>query len=164
MDYTEEELEKIQQVRLQIGDSPGSPFYPLFEDEEIARFLEMNKWNVRRATKQAAIAASLNFAQMVYRERTGDIEVWNNVSLQYTKALQDLIKDLDSVSAYGTLRPYFGGVSRCANAKNLTYDSVRSPLATVGINDCWPTFIQGYGIILYVDKEDNGYFYSKKGC
>ena len=37
-----------------------------------------------------AIAAAMQFAQMTYRERTGDIEVWNNVSIQYQKALQDL--------------------------------------------------------------------------
>lgn len=135
--YTPEEEEKIYQVRLLIADSPSSPFYPLFDDDEIASFLKMNGWNVRRASRQAAIAASMNFSQMVYRERTGDIEVWNNVSIQYLKALENVIKG--NVEDFGALRPYFGGVDACrVRAYENDPRNVRSPLVKMD-EKCCPT-------------------------
>lgn len=166
MDYTPEELEKIRQVRLMIGDSPGSPFYPLFDDDEIAQFLIMNNWNVRRATRMAAIAASMNFAQMVYRERTGDIEVWNNVSLQYLKALDNII-DEGSAANLGALRPYFGGIDWCTVKKyENDPNNVRSPLATV--RECSSTYIPATGVILMtvVQEEDvnHGYICPQTHC
>ena len=128
--YTPGQIEAIKLVRLNIGDSAGSPFHPLFEDDEIASILEYNKWNVRKATRQMAIAASMNFSQMVYRERTGDIEVWNNVSIQYQKALENIING--SIDDYGTLRPYFGGIDWCTvNTNNLNPANVRSPLTQI---------------------------------
>lgn len=103
--------ERIYYVRLMIGDTPTSPFYPIFQDEEISAMLAANNWNVRRTIRVAAIAALMQFVQMTYRERTGDIEVWNNVSLQYQKALQSLIDD-KSIGAISTgVMPYFGGIS-----------------------------------------------------
>lgn len=128
MAYTPEEEKKIQQVRLLIGDTPSSPFYPLFQDEEIGDLLALNNWDVYKAAKMAAISASFQFAQMTYRERTGDIEVWNNVSLQYMKALDNLIKD-DSFALPRGLKPYFGGISHSVMDKyNSDIDFVRSPL------------------------------------
>lgn len=154
MAWTEEEKKKILQVRLMIGDSPGSPFYPLFEDEEIATFLEMNKWNVRKATRMAAISASLNFSQMVYRERTGDIEVWNNVSLQYQKALENIIKG--SVEDYGTLRPYFGGIDWCTVETNKhNPENVRSPLVKIDQDACPYDWSPNYRrLIIHAEKPD----------
>lgn len=127
--YTEQELKKIAFVRLMIGDTPTSPFYPIFEDDEIASVLENYNWDVKKAIRSMAIAASMQFSQMTYRERTGDIEVWNNVSLQYQKALQDLIND-NSIGSLGTgLMPYFGGISWCEVGKiNSNPDQVRSAL------------------------------------
>ena len=157
--FTEEEAEKIFQVRLMIGDSPSSPFSPLFEDEEIAQFLKMNNWNVRRATRMAAIAASMNFAQMVYRERTGDIEVWNNVSIQYLKALDNIINE-NTVNGLGILVPYFGGIDWCTT-EGYKRDprNVRSPLAK--ISDCSAEYSQRDKVILIkIEDEgetDNGY-------
>ena len=129
MAYTPEQQKKISYVRLMIGDTPSSPFYPIFEDDEIASILENYNWDVRKAVRVAAISASMQFAQMTYRERTGDIEVWNNVSLQYQKALQDLIND-NSIGSLGTgLMPYFGGISWCEVGKiNGNPDQVRSSL------------------------------------
>lgn len=135
MAYTPEEEKKIQQVRVLIGDTPSSPFYPIFQDEEIAEMLELNNWNVYRAAKTAAVAASFQFAQMTYRERTGDIEVWNNVSIQYMKALDNLIGDI-SYSLPKGLKPYFGGVSwSVIDCYNNDPDYVRSPL-TWEDHDC----------------------------
>lgn len=130
LQYTPEEVEKILLTRLNVGDGPNSPFYPLFSDDEVALYLRNNNWNVRKATRQLAIAASMLFSQMVYRERTGDIEVWNNVSIQYQKALENIING--SIDDYGTLRPYFGGIDWCTvNANNLNPANVRSPLTQI---------------------------------
>lgn len=153
-EYTPDEKEKIYQVRLLIADSPSSPFYPLFDDDEIASFLKMNGWNVRRASRQAAIAASMNFSQMVYRERTGDIEVWNNVSIQYLKALENVIKG--NVEDFGTLRPYFGGVDTCTVVANENDPrNVRSPLVQIGTQDCGcPLDGKAKRVMIHVEKPD----------
>lgn len=111
MDYTAEQQQKIGLVRLYIGDTQTSPFYPIFSDDEIASILESQGWDLKKGIRYTAIAASMQFAQMTYRERTGDIEVWNNVSLQYQKALKDLISDNSIGSLEGGLMPYFGGIS-----------------------------------------------------
>lgn len=152
--YTPEQLEKIYQVRLLIADSPSSPFYPLFDDDEIASFLKMNGWNVRRASRQAAIAASMNFSQMVYRERTGDIEVWNNVSIQYLKALENVIKG--NVEDFGALRPYFGGVDACTVTANENDPrNVRSPLVQINTQDCGcPLDGKAKRVMIHVEKPD----------
>ena len=152
--YTPEEIEKIKLVRLNIGDSSSSPFYPLFDDDEIASFLKMNGWNVRRASRQAAIAASMNFSQMATRERTGDIEVWNSVASQYIKALENIIKG--NVEDFGTLRPYFGGVDACTVAANENDPrNVRSPLAQIGTQDCGcPLDGKAKRVMIHIEKPD----------
>lgn len=83
--------EKIQFVRLLIGDIPSSPFYPLYEDPEIESFLVMAGGDVFQAAKLSAISAAFQFAGISTREVTGDIEVWNSLSTQYLKALDYLI-------------------------------------------------------------------------
>lgn len=127
---TQQEKELLTyQVRLMIGDTPTSPFYPLFQDEEIEQFLEMNGWRVRPAIRMAAIAASMQFAQFTYRERTGDIEVWNNISIQYQKALENLINESSSVALPDGLKPYFGGIDwEVVSSYNSDPSNVRSPL------------------------------------
>ena len=127
---TQEEKEKlVYQVRIFIGDTPTSPFYPLFQDEEIEQFLELNGWRLKPAIRMAAIAASMQFAQYTYRERTGDIEVWNNISLQYLKALQNLIDEGSVNSLPDGLKPYFGGIDwAVVSSYNADPNNVRSPL------------------------------------
>ena len=93
MAYTPEQEQKIFLVRLYIGDTPTSPFYQIFTDEEIGSILEYRGWNLQKAIRDCAIAASMQFAQMTYRERTGDIEVWNDWANAYRKALETFIKD-----------------------------------------------------------------------
>lgn len=111
MPYTPEEEKKIYIVRLFIGDTPSSPFYQIFTDDEIASILENYNWNLKKAIRATAIAAAMQFAQVAYRERTGDIEVWNNVSIQYLKALEKLIDDKSLTTLGEGLKPYFGGIS-----------------------------------------------------
>ena len=129
MAFTPEQQAKINLVRLYIGDTPSSPFYQIFTDEEIGSILEYRGWNLQKAIRDLAIAASMQFAQMTYRERTGDIEVWNNVSMQYQKALQDLINDNNILALGNGIMPYFGGISWCEVGKiNGNPDQVRSSL------------------------------------
>ena len=131
-------LTDIEKVRLLIGDVPTSPFYQLFTDEEIQEFLDLNGGNVLQASRMAAIAASMQLAGYSTRERTGDLEVWNSLSTQYLKALQNLI---DSPTAYtlpNGLMPYAAGISWsdvCAN--NNDPDNVRPPLTQIKVcGDC----------------------------
>lgn len=126
---TEEQEIKVSQVRLVIGDTSTSPFYPLFQDEEIAQFLDMNGWRVRPSIRMAAIAASMQFAQFTYRERSGDIEVWNNISIQYQKALENIIAESSTAALPDGLKPYFGGIDwQVVSAYNADTNNVRSPL------------------------------------
>lgn len=131
--FNDEQDTQILQVRLMIGDTPTSPFYPLFQDEEIAQFLDMNGWRVRPAMRMAAIAANMQFAQFTYRERSGDIEVWNNVSLQYQKALQNIIDESSTAQLPDGMMPYFGGISwSVVDSYNANPDNVRSSLTWKG--------------------------------
>ena len=126
---TEEKEVLVLRVRLMIGDTTSSPFYPLFQDEEILQFLEMNDWRLRPTIRMVAIAASMQFAQYAYRERTGDIEVWNNVSIQYQKALQNLIDESSTAQLPDGITPYFGGIDwEVVSAYNTDPYNVRSPL------------------------------------
>ena len=129
-------LTDVEVVRLLIGDTPTSPFYQLFTDEEIQQFLDMNGGNVMQAARMAAIAASMQLAGWTTRERTGDIEVWSSLSTQYLKALENLINDSSSASIPNGLMPYASGISwadMCAN--NANPDNVRSPLTQINVCD-----------------------------
>lgn len=129
-------LTNIQVVRLLIGDVANSPFYPLFSDEEITEFLDLNGGNVRQAARMAAISASMQLAGWSSRERTGDIEVWSNLSTAYLKALDNLISDKGAGNLPNGLMPYAGGISWDDIRKNnLNPDVVRSPLALIEICD-----------------------------
>lgn len=128
-------LTDIEIVRLLIGDTPTSPFYQLFTDEEIQQFLDLNGGNVMLAARMAAIAASMQLAGWTTRERTGDIEVWSSLSTQYLKALDNFINDSSSASIPNGVMPYAAGISYadvCANDSDA--DNVRPKL--VGIRYC----------------------------
>lgn len=129
-------LTDVEKVRLLIGDVPTSPFYILFNDEEIQAFLDMTGGNVMQAARLAAIAASLQLAGWTTRERTGDIEVWSSLSTQYLKALENLIKDTSSATLPNGLMPYAAGISWadvCANNNNP--DNVRPAITKIQVCD-----------------------------
>lgn len=128
-------LTDIETIRLLIGDTPTSPFYMLFTDQELQKFLDLNTGNLLRSARMAAIAASLQLAGWSSRERTGDLEVWSNLSTSYLKALDNFIKDIGSASIPSGLLGYAAGISYedvCAN--NNSPDNVRPNL--VGIRLC----------------------------
>lgn len=127
-------LTDVEKVRLLVGDVPTSPFYMLFEDEEVEAFLDMNGGNVRLASRMAAIAASMQLAGWNTKEATGDIEVWNSLSTAYLKALDNLISD-SSASLPSGLAPYASGISWVdINSNNANSDNKKQSL--LQINTC----------------------------
>lgn len=129
-------MDPILAVRLLIGDVPTSPFYQLFSDEEIQFFLDQNNQNIQLAARMAAIAASFQLAGWNTRERVGDEEIWNSLSTQYLKALQNVI-DNPIINLPNGMMPWAGGISWadvCAN--NANPDNVRSPLTQIKTCDC----------------------------
>lgn len=133
-------LTDIDAVRLLTGDVLGSPFYQMLTDEQIQYFLDINGGNVRQAARMAAISISMQLAGYSSRERTGDIEVWSNLSTAYLKALDNLIDDKTPGNLPNGMMPYASGISWadvCAN--NANSDSVRSPLTQIKVCDCGNT-------------------------
>lgn len=125
-----------QTVRLLIGDIAASPFYPLFTSEEIQQFLDLNGQNIRQAARMAAISASMLLAGYNTREITGDIHVYNEVSSQYRRALENFINDSSAGNLPNGLMPYASGISWediCAN--NANPDNARSPLTKIKVCD-----------------------------
>lgn len=137
-------LTPVQTVRLLIGDVTTSPFYQLFTEEDIQQFLDMNGQNIMQAARMAAIAASMQLVGWSSRERTGDIEVWSNLSTAYLKALENLINDSSAATLPNGLMPYASGISWADfNANNLNTDNIRSPLTQIKLCD-----------VVWVDEED----------
>ena len=83
-------LTPIEEVRLLTGDF-GDP--QILTDEDYQYFLDKYDGNVRRASLDAARAILFYLARWPTRERTGDIEVWNDWANAYRKALEAFIKD-----------------------------------------------------------------------
>lgn len=130
------DLEKIALVRLLIGDTPRSPFYPLYSDEEIQIFLNKNNGNVMAAAKDAAIGGAFIVGGWATRERTGDIEVWNSLGTNYLAALKIFLGN-DSVNIPNGLMPWAAGISRaemCEMARNP--DLYRGKLLDIYLCDC----------------------------
>ena len=129
-------LTDIEKIRILIGDSEGSPWYQLFTDDEIQAFLDMTGGNVMQAARLAAIAASMQLAGWNTRETVGDITVWNDLSKQYLKALENLIKDTSSATLPNGLMPYAAGISwQDTTANNNNPDNVRPALTRVRVCD-----------------------------
>lgn len=123
--------EKVNLVRLLIGDIEASPFYPLFQDEEISQFLVVTNGSVVNAAKFAAISASMMLAGWSTRERAASIEVWNSLSTNYLKALDYLINNSNKTIPNG-LMPWAAGISRLEMEEMLCDpDRVRNDLIDV---------------------------------
>jgi hypothetical protein len=123
--------DKIDLLRLLIGDVPSSPFYQLFTDEDLQKFLDMAGGDVMKAARYAAISASFQLSGWATRERTGDIEVWNSVSTSYLAALKYLT-DAQTGEIPNGMMPWAAGLSRaeaCAMARNP--DLIQSNLLTI---------------------------------
>lgn len=110
-------LTDIEQVRLLIGDIEASPFYPIFDDDQINAFLSLCNNSVREAAKLAAISALGYLATAPTRERVGDLEQYNVTAAQYTKALEYIINSTNTVLP-SDLVPWVGGIDKLEMLKN----------------------------------------------
>lgn len=99
----------IEYVRLLIGDTPTSPFYPLFSNEEYEMTIKRNNGDLRVAAISMAISASFQLSSWNTRERTGSIEVWSNLGTNYIKALQFFV-DNEGKRIPSGLMPWLAGV------------------------------------------------------
>lgn len=143
-DITPEQEAKIALLRIMLGDTPGSIFFPILTDEEYYVLLEANNWDIKKAARAAGFSILFYLTQVNYRERTGDIEVWNNASIEYRKALEDFLSDIGS-NLPQDLRPWVGGVSAketCALVNNPDY--LRHPLASISVCSSWWTKVKNY--------------------
>lgn len=96
-------LTPVEQVRLLIGDIASNPFYPIYSDVEIQQFLDLNNQNVYAAARMAAISASFTIAGYSSRERTGEIEVWNDYAKNYLAALGNFINNPTTLIPMGLM-------------------------------------------------------------
>lgn len=87
--------EKVLLIRLLIGDTENSPFYPLFTNEEIESFLLYANGDVTKAARTAAISASMQLSGQSSKERIGDLEIWNSLSSGYLASLKYFINNPD---------------------------------------------------------------------
>ncbi len=105
-------LSNIEAVRLRIGDTPESLFYPLLTDEDVEYCLEVNHDNVQLTVPFAASCAYARLTQIPVREKVGDVEIWNNVSKEYANFLTLVIKGTGTSGLLGYLsKPYAAGIS-----------------------------------------------------
>lgn len=142
---TPEELEAISLIRILVGDVPASIFYPVLTDEEILQILNLENGNTLRAARRVAISIAFVMATTPYRERTSDIEVWNNASIEYRKVLEAFIKETGQTNLPPHLKPYAAGISIAdVNAANNNPDRNRSPLSQISPCIAWWTRVNKY--------------------
>lgn len=103
--------EKIALIALLIGDIQGSPYYPLFSQEQYKQFLLMAKGNVDKAVVSAAISASFVVSTESTREAIGDLSISSSTGTNYLKALQFLITNSNKQIPSG-LMPWVGGLGQ----------------------------------------------------
>ena len=122
-------LTDIQIVRYMVGDVPSNvlQLYPILEDDYYTYLLD-TYGSKTEAAKYAAISVASQVAAFNTRERTGNIEVWNNVANSYIKLLNTLVSELKFQIPNGAM-PYCAGISKSEVAKyNTGADNIVSPL------------------------------------
>jgi hypothetical protein len=125
-------LTEIEKVRLTVGDTETSFFYPILTDEEYEYFLEISNDDVMSASIKAAHAIMFQLSTIPSREKTGEIEVWNDNVKNY---LANLKLFLSNPSVYSVipkgLTPYAAGISKQDWADSLAdCDVIRDKLVT----------------------------------
>jgi len=134
-------LSAIEAVRLRIGlFNTDNPFYSLISDDQIQYWIDYYDGNLDYAAWKCAICVSLALSSIPTRERIGEVEVWNDISKLYAKALQDMIGANPFTSIPVGLMPYAAGISWediCANISDPDVVQsvllrVREPISTVG--------------------------------
>lgn len=139
-EISEEMQDLIELVRILIGDTEGSLFYPMLEDKEIVSILKLEDCNVLRAARRAATTIAFLLATTATRERTGDIERFNEASTAYKAVLDAFLSESGSLSLPNHLVPYAAGISHADYCKSVNNtDTRRSPLAQITPCNSWWT-------------------------
>ena len=128
-------LTPIESVRLLVGDISSNPFYPILSDTEYQEFLDLTNQNIQQAARLAAVSIYMIISAIPFRERTSEIEVWNNYAANYFKALEYIINN-PSLNIPNGIMPWAGGISKkevCENNNNP--DVVQSPLSGIYVCD-----------------------------
>lgn len=98
----------IEQVRLNVGDN--NPEFQILPDDVYEWLLTKYNSNVNRSSLDAARYILFELPKIPTRERTGQIEVWNEWANAYRRALELFIKDPNL--SLSTFMPYAGGISK----------------------------------------------------
>lgn len=154
MEPTPEEIaEMVTLVRILVGDTPGSIFYPIMSDEDITAILKFENWNVLRAARRVAISIAFQLTSTSTRERSGDIEVWNSSAMEYQRVLNQFLDESNGANLPSDLIPYAAGISKSdVCASNNDPDKNRSPLSQITPCLAWWTRVDHYPCC------DNGVF------
>lgn len=149
-------LTLIEQARLYIYDIPANEmFYPLFDDEEWEYFLSQKNDDPLQAARLAAGAAYFKFATYSTKEKTGDIEVWNNAFQGYKDAINSFFKDqtLFPLMPNGAV-PYAAGISASdLNDDINNTDKVKTPFDDIFIENRLNVCRQYFSVNPYVCDE-----------
>ncbi len=135
----------IEELRYNVGDI--SEDFQILPDSTYEWLLTKYSNNISACIKDAARFCLFGLANFPTRERTGQIEVWNDWANTYRKALEYLLKDT-TLSLGGVLVPYAGGISKEDMANN---DAV--------IDNLRPRLYAGFGVgkNVYNDTLPNGF-------
>lgn len=134
-------LTLIEQVRVYIGDTITGYYYKatgdyLLSDDEIEFFLERSNQNSYQAAKLAAQAAIFQIISIPSREKTGEIEIWNDFAKLWVEILKMFLKENPAFLQSG-LMPYAAGISYCDMYWNVRdCDVVKSPLTQINSTCC----------------------------
>lgn len=130
-------LTPIESLRLLVGDTEASYFYPILTDEQYQYFLEYYNNNMRRAAVAAARSIAFTITSFPTREKTGEVERWNEYAKQYLALLKGVESGESEYYLYGAVMPYAAGISWAdirANENNC--DNVIPKLAKVADDIC----------------------------
>ena len=115
----------IEQVRLNVGDTDAE--FQILPDDTYQWLLDKYSNNVNRSSLDAAKFILFELTKFPTRERTGQIEVWNEWVNAYRKALELFIKDPNLTTMVPM--PYAGGISKSdMKANDSSDDNVRPEL------------------------------------
>lgn len=144
-----EKEEYVKLVRILVGDTNSCMFYPMVDDDDILTLLELEKWNILRGAKRVAITIAFMLSSYPTRERSYDVEVWNEFAKSYKNVLDTFINDAHSLNIPNDVIPYAAGISKEDVSKYRGHpDTNRSPLSQITPcnewwtkleNSSWPT-------------------------
>lgn len=137
-------LSNIEMIRVITQDNGRLPFMSegeyILSDEEIDSYLTLNNADVFKSARMAAYAISLWVSGINTKEVTGEMEVWNDISKNYLKALNSFLGDSSLISVIPKgLMPYAAGISKrdlLESAADPDNPNVRNWLYVKPITDC----------------------------